>query len=216
MTMTTSTASTLPTLRVTEIGEYIRHSSCERRFRLEINRRRLARSLPFAERLFNALDPVLQVAGREREADWEAALLADGLRDLSNYVNRPDDAKHTPWHELAEELQTLAEGADAYGREVEVSASLGTFTVQGRIDFVLLLWRDGRPRLRLVECKASRRDRTYLRLSNTLQPEKASIVAELQTGGRWRERPGVKCQARRGDLTSDSAGSAGSGCWTVA
>lgn len=25
----------------------------------------------------------------------------------------------------------------------------------------------------------------YLRLSNTLQPEKASIVAELQTGGRW-------------------------------
>ncbi|MEM1022473.1 MAG: AAA domain-containing protein [Myxococcota bacterium] len=162
--MTTTTTPSLPVLRVTEMGEYIRHSSCERRFRLEMNQRRLARSLPFAERLFNALDPVLQAAGRERETGWEAALLAGGLRDLSGYSTRPDEAKHTPWADLVAELGTLAQGDEAYGREVEVSATVGAFEIEGRVDFVLLLWRDGRPVLRLVECKASRRDRTYHRI----------------------------------------------------
>src|ERR1041385_514537 len=35
-------STALPLLRVTEIGEYIRHHSCERRFRLEIDHRKLA------------------------------------------------------------------------------------------------------------------------------------------------------------------------------
>jgi hypothetical protein len=59
-----------PTVRVTEIGEYIRYRSCDRRFKLGHNNRRLARGLPFAQRLFNTLDPVLQEAGRHREDEW--------------------------------------------------------------------------------------------------------------------------------------------------
>jgi len=176
MMMTTAPTEIVPVLRVTEVGEFIRHSSCERRFRLEIGGRRLARALPFAERLFNALDPVLQAAGREREARWEAALMQGGLSDLSKYDTRPDKSKPTPWAELTSALETLELGNDAFGREVEVSAQVGAFCIEGRIDFVILLWRDGRPRLRLVECKASRRDRTYHRIQVALY---GSIVREI-------------------------------------
>ena len=151
-------------LRVTEIGEYIRHRSCERRFKLEINNRQIARKLPFAERLFNTLDPVLQEAGRVRERRWEKSLQQGDLIDLTEYADRPDDAKPTPWDEVAGEMASLGTGHDAYAREVHVSAPVGGFSLEGRIDFILVLWRGGRPLLRLVECKASRRDRTYHRI----------------------------------------------------
>jgi hypothetical protein len=65
----------------------------------------------------------------------------------------------------------------AYGREIDVRGVIGGFEVRGRIDFVLLMWRDGgRPYLRLVECKASRRDRTYHRIQLVLY---RLIVQEL-------------------------------------
>ena len=76
------------TLRVSEIGEYIRHRSCQRRFKLEMNRRRLARRLPFVERLFNTLDPVLQAEGRKREEEWESSLQEAGLADLTGDASR--------------------------------------------------------------------------------------------------------------------------------
>ena len=157
-------ATTFQVIRVTEIGEYIRHHSCERRLKLEINRRRLARQLPFAERLFNTLDPVLQEAGRAREATWEQSLRNGGLVDLTNYAARPDDGKPAPWSEVVEAATGLPVGQSAYAREVQVSAQIEDFRLEGRIDFVLLLWREARLVLRLVECKASRRDRTYHRV----------------------------------------------------
>ena len=61
-------------------------------------------------------------------------------------------------------MASLGAGRDAYAREVHVSAPVRGFSLEGRIDFVLLLWRGGKPILRLVECKASRRDRTYNRI----------------------------------------------------
>ena len=63
-----------PAIWVTEIGEYIRQRSCERRFKLEVNRREVARQRPFASRLFAPLDPVLAEMGRQRENTWEASL----------------------------------------------------------------------------------------------------------------------------------------------
>jgi hypothetical protein len=54
-------------IRVSEIGEFIRFQSCERRFKLGLDNRRLGRSVPFSERLFNTLDLVLQEVGREAE-----------------------------------------------------------------------------------------------------------------------------------------------------
>ena len=42
--------------------------------------------------------------------------------------------------------------------------TVGAFRVYGLIDFLLVRWDGGSPRLTLVECKASRRDRTYHRV----------------------------------------------------
>src|SRR5206468_1148253 len=103
-----------PEIRATEVGEYIRHRSCERRFKLDINHRALAKRLPFAERLFNTLDPVLQEAGRERENSWEESLSDDGIADLTGYRGKPHDANQTPWADFRRLLEGVAAGQSSY------------------------------------------------------------------------------------------------------
>jgi hypothetical protein len=56
--------------RVTDIGDFVRHRSCQRYFRLSHNQRELFRRLPFAGRPFHVIDPVLLEAGRTREDAW--------------------------------------------------------------------------------------------------------------------------------------------------
>lgn len=63
-----------PFVRATEIGEYVRHHSCESRFRLAHNNRKLTSSVPFLYQLSSTMDPVLQEAGRRREIEWEASV----------------------------------------------------------------------------------------------------------------------------------------------
>jgi hypothetical protein len=58
-----------PFVRATEIGEYIRHHSCERRFRLAFNNRELADAVLFFYQLSSSIDAILQEAGRERETE---------------------------------------------------------------------------------------------------------------------------------------------------
>lgn len=41
-----------PTIRVTDIGEYIRYHSCDRRFKLKFNNYEEARKVPFFELIF--------------------------------------------------------------------------------------------------------------------------------------------------------------------
>ncbi|MDP9440490.1 MAG: hypothetical protein M3P49_17415 [Actinomycetota bacterium] len=159
---------TRPVVRVTEIGEYIRYRSCDRRFKLGQDNRRLAKGLPFATRLFNTLDPVLQEVGRQREDDWEASLKAAGLKNLTPLDQASEEDGQVLWGTFADSLRTVEAGQSAYGREVKLAAELGAFRVEGRADFMLVLWRDGRPRLRIVECKASRRDKTYHRVQVAL------------------------------------------------
>jgi hypothetical protein len=160
----------MPDVRVTEIGEYLRHHSCERRFKLEANGRQAARALPFAERLFNALDPVLQEIGRMREDAWEQSIKDDGFTDLTRHLER-EPRNPASWDEFTAALANVEVGERAYGREVRVRADLGAWTVEGRIDFVIVEWVDGTPYLRLVECKASRRDRAYHRVQVALYRE---------------------------------------------
>lgn len=154
----------LVVVRVSEIGEFIRFESCERRFKLGLNQRRLARAVPFSERLFNTLDPVLQEVGREAEDHWETALRDRGLQDLTRIEDRPADARSVPWDEFRAMLADLPEGVSAYGREIEVAGRVGWFQLSGRIDFFIVTWDRGTVRVRLVEGKASRKDRTYHRL----------------------------------------------------
>ena len=102
------TPVTKPSVRVTEIGEYIHYQSGDRRFKLEHNNRKLARELPFAERLFNSLDPVLQEAGRLRENEWETSLKNNGLIDLTLYSEKSAEEKKTPWTTFVERLQGIS------------------------------------------------------------------------------------------------------------
>jgi hypothetical protein len=158
-----------PRVRVSDLGEFIRFDSCERRFKLSHDNRAEARRLPFFERLFSSLDPVLQQAGNIAEDEWQAQLLAHGYRELAPAETVADDdgsvrPARTPWRDFAAVAATLEEGELAYGREILVEGTLGAFDVLGAIDFVLIEWRQGRPALRLVEGKSSRKDRTYHRI----------------------------------------------------
>lgn len=148
-----------PRIAVTVIGEYIRHHACERRFKLDLQGRRHEATLPFATRLFNPLDPVLQAAGQRREDELANELVAAGLIDLR--ADEADNSANLSLADLIIRIADLEPGTLAFARQVEVEADIGAFRLVGNIDFVLINWNDGVPRLRLVECKASRRDHTY-------------------------------------------------------
>ncbi|AMV24219.1 exonuclease V subunit alpha [Gemmata sp. SH-PL17] len=154
----------LPLVNVTQIGEYVRHHACERRFKLDVEAATLVNSLPYHTTVFNALDPVLREKGRESEDAWEESLKKKGLKDLTKYGSKPADSKPTPWADFLAAVKGVTPGQQAYGREIAIEVDFGPFRLVGRIDFVLVLWSGEVPRLRLVECKSSRRDRTYQRL----------------------------------------------------
>ena len=149
-----------PTLRVNDIGEFVRFSSCLRRAKLAFNKKALARRLPFYGRLENTLDVVLQEKGSAIERTWERDLVAAGFANLGR------GTPETPLSidDLVARLADCAPNARAFAREISIHGQIGAFEVEGRIDFVLVLWRHGRPLLRIVEGKASRKDRTYQRL----------------------------------------------------
>jgi hypothetical protein len=153
-----------PVITVTQIGEYVRHHACERWFKLDVESTTHIKSLPYHATIFNFLDPVLREKGREGEDAWELSLKATGLKDLTNAAVKLADAKQTLWAEFIDAAAALKPGEHAYGREIELEVHVGQFRLKGRIDFVLVLWDGATPRLRLVECKSSRRDRTYQRL----------------------------------------------------
>jgi len=149
-----------PTLRVNDIGEFIRFSSCLRRAKLAFNKKALARSLPFYGRLENTLDVLLQEKGSAIERAWERDLITAGYTNLGRGTSEAPLAID----DLLARLATCPPNTPAFAREISIHGRIGTFEVEGRIDFVLVLWREGRPVLRIVEGKASRKDRTYQRL----------------------------------------------------
>ncbi len=156
-------SSTRPVITVTTIGEYIRHHSCDRRFYLKVNDAREVQALPFFDRLGGTLEPVLAAVGESREQQWEDELKGEGFADLTAGLPR-GERQDVGWADLAGALATLTPGTNGYARQVRVEGELGAFAVSGLIDFVLVRWDGGRPRVWLVECKASRKDRTYHRV----------------------------------------------------
>lgn len=166
-------------LAVTDIGEFIRHHACERRFKLRLDNSRLGLSLPFSRRLFNPIDPVLQAAGAQREDEWERSLIEAGLQRIGPPAADGGEPRPIPWDDFLDLVRAVPPGTPAYARQVSVQAGLGAFRLAGHIDFVLLHWCAGRLRLRLVECKASRRDQTYHRVQVALY---RLMIRELLTG----------------------------------
>lgn len=149
--------------RVTDIGDYVRHRSCQRFFRLSYNNRELYRRLPFAGRPFHVIDPVLLESGRAREDAWAESLRQAGVEELA-----VGGGEAVEWSVARARLAALPPGRAGFLREVAVAGVVGAFELRGQVDFLLVQWHDGRPRLRLVECKASRRDRTYHRVQVAL------------------------------------------------
>jgi hypothetical protein len=173
MEVGTSGSTPLATLTVTNVGEFVRFESCERRAKLALDNRFLATELPFAERLFNPLDPVLREEGRKREERWDQTLRDNGLRKFSGpdsggegdeETSSEADNDQPSFDVFREEVATLSQGQRGYGREVSIEGCIGAFQLTGRIDFLIVRWEDGRPILRVVECKSSRKDRTYHRV----------------------------------------------------
>lgn len=162
-------------VNVTEIGEFIRHQSCDRRFKLDCNNRQEAREgIPFFDRLFNPLDLVLKRAGDEKEDEWELQLKSAGFRaieldprSLSGSESHHDEQEVT-WAGFIQSIHDLDHSQPAYARQVRVEAAIGAFNIIGKIDFILVLWDNEIPKLRIIECKASRRDRTYHRIQVAL------------------------------------------------
>lgn len=156
-------------LRVTEVGEFIHHKLCERRFKLEFNDRELAKQVPYSARLFNPIDPVLQAKARERENELSEELVAVGFSNIAQPRRDPNNHVTYPtWADFVQAAANLQPNQNAFGREVQVNGVIGRFNIEGRIDFLIILWRDGQPLLRIVEAKASRRDKTYHRIQVTM------------------------------------------------
>lgn len=187
-------------VRVSEIGEFIRFESCERRFKLGLSNRALARAVPFSERLFNDLDPVLQDVGRATEQQWERALALQGVQPLRAATD--DDAQTVAWDDFRAALATAVPGRPVYCREVEVEGTIGSFSIGGRMDFVVLLWDGEQPRLRIVEGKASRKDRTYHRIqlaAYLLLIRQQMALTPLVIGGRQLAEDAVEATVVRID-----------------
>src|ERR1700685_1067649 len=151
-------------ISVTELGEYIRYESCQRRFKLTLLQDEIPDQIPFAPRVFSVLDIALQEMGKRREQEWENSLLAKGFVCLNPQTSASPDERRISWQDFLQRLHTVPSGQCAFAREVEVAGELGRFAVEGRIDFALLLWPQGRPQLRFVESKASRKDQVHHRV----------------------------------------------------
>src|SRR5262245_35761306 len=120
-------------ISVTDIGEYIRHRSCDRRFFLKVHYdREVAQHLPFFDRLLNTLDPVLREVGRDRENQWEHELIGHGVENLTATLAK---GKHdeVSWLDFAGKLACVQPGQPAYGRQVQVEGVIGAFLVRGII-----------------------------------------------------------------------------------
>ncbi|RCJ22551.1 hypothetical protein A6770_29795 [Nostoc minutum NIES-26] len=151
-----------PSIKVTDVAEYIRYQSCDRRFKLKFNDYEIAKQVPFYELIFDtSLDPVLEEEGRRREKEWETSLQREKLINLSQANQSLDPNKSTDWNDFVQEMRSLGAEQSAYGREISINGNLGVFNISGRIDFVVVLWDNNEPKLRLVEGKASRKERTY-------------------------------------------------------
>ena len=166
-------------LSATEIAQYVRHHSCDRRLRLGYDNRSATDELPFAERLFNSLDPILQLRGEQLENEWANSLRDEGVTEVGDEVeersttnhdggegldesstDNDDNSTNTPWDQFVESLSHVEPGTPVFSREIEIQGEIGVFDVSGRIDFVVLRWDGSEAKLRIVETKSSRKDKT--------------------------------------------------------
>ncbi len=171
-------------IEIERIGEYVQRNSCPRRFKLDLDGRKLARELPFFTRLINPVDPVLQASGSRMEREWEKSLSDAGMTSVASKLSL--EGPNIPWDAFTRVLGEAKRGDLLYAREVEIHGMIGDFLLRGRMDFLLLSWDGERPLLKVVECKASRKDRTYHRIQLSIYlalVRQAASAGELSISG---------------------------------
>ena len=149
-------------LIVTDIGEYIDKGSCERNLKLRLDKGKEARSFPFYGAVRKPMDPILAMNGRRLEDRWE-----EDFSETMTFINpagMKEEKGRMTWTDFLGAIKDITPGTPLFAREVEISRQIGSFIVSGRMDFVLLRWDREMPVLRIVECKASRKDKTYHRV----------------------------------------------------
>ncbi|MHC1680732.1 MAG: PD-(D/E)XK nuclease family protein [Methanomassiliicoccales archaeon] len=172
-------------IEVERIGEYVQRNSCPRRFKLDLDGRKKAKELPFFTRLINPVDPVLQASGSEHEKEWESRLYEAGY---TNIITRSGIVgTNISWESFVQSISKLAIKERLFAREVEVSGIIGKFLLRGRMDFVVVDWDGDQPLFKVVECKASRKDRTYHRIQLSIYlalVKQAASAGELIVNGK--------------------------------
>ncbi|WP_456718090.1 AAA domain-containing protein [Bradyrhizobium sp. USDA 4350] len=86
------------------------------------------------------------------------------MLDQSGIIRLKDVPKESDFAYLRQALARAPTGQPVFAREINIEVAGAAFTAAGKMDFAIVLWHAGRPRLRIVETKASRRDKTYHRI----------------------------------------------------
>lgn len=137
-------------LNVTDLTAFLRLQSCGRYLAF-----RAGQGKPLAEAILRRFprhtDPTYGEEGLKAEEALARLLEGEGFR--------PRDVPN--WAAWAQAVQGAAPGDRLYARQVEVEGRIGAVDLKGRMDFVLLDWGEEGPVVRVVEGKATRKDRTY-------------------------------------------------------
>ena len=141
-------------LSITDIASFVRLQLCRRYPAFQAGRgERKVREI--LEQFRTLADPVYQEVGLRSEVAVEDLLKRHNLRPA------PGLLEESTWPRWLEEVGRAVPGGALYAREVEISGQVGVFPLQGRMDLVLLHWEDGVPKVRVLELKASRRNRSH-------------------------------------------------------
>jgi len=144
----------LEQLSITDIASFVRLQLCRRYPAFQAGRgERKVREIQ--EQFRTLADPVYQEVGLRSEVAVEDLLKRHNLRPA------PGLLEESTWPRWLEEVGRAVPGGALYAREVEISGQVGVFPLQGRMDLVLLHWEDGVPKVRVLELKASRRNRSH-------------------------------------------------------
>lgn len=139
------------TLTVTDIASFVRLQFCGRYLAFQAGKGG-PQVQKILDKYLTLADPAYQEVGLRSERALEEYLEKKGFAWIREQLT---------WRELGDRIREVRRGQSLFAREVGVEGEVGAFTLQGRLDFVLLRWEEGAPRLRILELKATRRDRSY-------------------------------------------------------
>ena len=144
-------------LSVTDLASFVRLQLCGRYLAFQAGRG--GSEVQAILRRFRAwADPTYQEVGLRFEGAVEELLKERGFEPAFGLSEKPT------WEGWRKAVEAAPPGGKLYAREVEIGGEVGAFSLRGRMDLVLLHWprgSEGAPEIRVLELKASRRNRSH-------------------------------------------------------